>query len=97
MIPMKEISYLSFFINKFKLLHPIYYFFFNQNLIVIKYQMISRLLFLITSDFLFNCFYYSDRYISHTFNPFGYEIDKAIVSSVTSIVVNILLNRHKGL
>ena len=57
--------------------------------------MISRLLFLITSDFCFNSFYYSDRYISHTFNhgySFGYEIDKAIASSVTSIEVNILLN-----
>ena len=90
----KNIDFQTFFINTFNLLHPIYLCFFNDNLIMIRYQLISRLVFLITSDFLFNSFYYSDRYISHTFNhgySFGYEVDKAIASSVTSIVVNILL------
>ena len=71
----KTSSYLSFkntFCSSFKKIHPIYYCFIDPTLYSNRYPLISRFIFLFSSELLFNALYYSDKIISHTYHN-GYS------------------------
>ena len=85
------ISFCSLYLSQLKLLHPISSSFLKEKL---NHLLISCFISIITSDFLFNSWYYSDRYISHTYHhgySFWYDVDKAIPASASTFVIFILL------
>lgn len=90
----EETSFMKIFLQKLKCLHPIGYCFIDKTVYKNIYPLISRMIFLVSCELLFNSLYYSDRYISHTYHKgysFWYEVDKAIAASCSSLVVFIII------